>query len=409
MTSHTAQSPNASATGADCPARRRGSAALAVTSLVVAAPLAILAVGAIFPRIPVLGVLGSFTIPTVAPWAFVLALVGILLAALALRAGRRRLTRVAAAMSALALLGTGTVFGTHVVLAHRAGVPLGPQMFSMQLASDGHPDESLTYLTDPTGAALRMDVYKPAATAGKGAPVMVYVHGGGWNSGEPDETAATLRWFADQGYLVLAPQYTLASAQFPTWNIAMPQVGCALIWAGEHATSLGGDSSRLAVFGGSAGGNLALTTTYAAAAGTLTPACEGTVPKVSAVAAGVPAVDPAYVYDTRDPLMKGYTQQLVRDFLGGTPDEHPDRLTAVQVRTYLTPKAPPTFFGASVGDHIVPVEGTSRFEQEARDAGVDITAHYIPFSDHLTPVLNHGLTGETLRLQIRDFFREHGV
>jgi hypothetical protein len=130
---------------------------------------------------------------------------------------------------------------------------------------------------------------------------------------------------------------------------------------------------------------------------------------VSAVVGSVPAVDPAYVYENPYPLMSGYTEQLVRYYLGGTPDEYPDRLAAVQDRTYLSADAPPTFISVSIGDHIVPVEGTRRFEEEALRAGVDLTAVYVPFSDHLTPVLEHGLTGETIRVQIRDYLRAHGV
>ncbi|QHG65258.2 alpha/beta hydrolase [Pseudomonas putida] len=267
-------------------------------------------------------------------------------------------------------------------------------------------------MVDDYGSELQMDIYEPGEAAERspsGVPIMVYVHGGGWVSGTPAETAATLRWFSEQGYLVLSPEYTLATADRATWDIAMPQVTCALAWVGQQAGELGGDPSRIAVLGGSAGANLALTATYAAADTQQALPCKGDVPKISAVVGLVPAVDPESVFNNTDPVMKGYDQQLVRAYLGGEPADHPNRVKAVQVGTYLSPLAPPTLIVGHKNDHIVPIAGIRDFVDRARDAGIDVAYKEVIWADHTTPLLNYNPVSQALRLQVLDFIRARGL
>jgi acetyl esterase len=85
-------------------------------------------------------------------------------------------------------------------------------------------------------------------------PVLVYLHGGGWVAGSPRTHRKLALRFAEAGYLVVNVDYRLApEAPFPK-----PFEDCvfAVRWAAENAARFGGDSSRLAIGGDSAGGNL---------------------------------------------------------------------------------------------------------------------------------------------------------
>jgi acetyl esterase len=105
---------------------------------------------------------------------------------------------------------------------------------------------------------------------------------------------------AAEGWLVVSIEYTLADKTHPTWDVATDQVACALAWTAQNAAAYGGDSSRLAVLGDSAGGNLAVTTSYRAAAGALTSPCRE-LPAISAVAVVYPAVAPATFFANTTP------------------------------------------------------------------------------------------------------------
>ncbi len=98
----------------------------------------------------------------------------------------------------------------------------------------------------------------PASAGTTGLPVCMWFHGGGWVIGSVATNDATCRALANAaGAIVVSVDYRLAPEhKFP---IPFDDSYAATVWAAENAASLGGDPSRLAVAGASAGGNLAAT------------------------------------------------------------------------------------------------------------------------------------------------------
>ena len=85
-------------------------------------------------------------------------------------------------------------------------------------------------------------------------PILVYLHGGGWVCGSPATHRKLAHRFAEAGYLVFNIDYRMAPEHpFPT-----PFEDCveSIRWAARVAEAYGGDPTRLAVGGDSAGGNL---------------------------------------------------------------------------------------------------------------------------------------------------------
>lgn len=385
---------------------------LVVLGALVLGPSALLVVGAFVPRLPYLGAYGSLIWPTFIGPATLVVTAGVALELTSFWIDDTPVSLAFVVVGLLVLAGSLVILVDQFVAARRVGVPIRPKvMVAAGLGPKAPPDDSVTYTAGPDGEPLRMIVYRPSMSRPQRtpAPVVVYVHGGGWFQGAPDENPAILRWFADEGYVVFAPQYTLATDDCPTWNIAMPQIAQALVWVGEHAAEHGGDRDRIAVWGASAGANLTLAATYAAAAGRLPSSVTGLFPRVAAVAGEVPAVDPKWVEHNTDPIWGARTREMVVRYLGGTGEDHPDRLAAIQVATYLSPQAPPTLLTISNGDHLVPVEGVREFVDEARAAGVHIRAVHRRWGDHVISAIYDGLSGQTLMRLMRDHFRQHGA
>jgi acetyl esterase len=101
---------------------------------------------------------------------------------------------------------------------------------------------------------IPVQVYVPDA-AGP-LPILVYYHGGGWVSGCIETHENACRALANQTpAVVVSVEYRCA----PETKFPGPLEDCyaATAWVAEHGAELGGDPTRLAVGGDSAGGNLA--------------------------------------------------------------------------------------------------------------------------------------------------------
>lgn len=105
-------------------------------------------------------------------------------------------------------------------------------------------------------AGQTLDVFAPdPAFAGGFAPVLIVIHGGYWRGLDKADYAFLAASFTDEGALVVVPNYDLCPGA-SIERIAM-QLTEAVAWAWRHAAAHGGDPSRIALVGHSAGGHLA--------------------------------------------------------------------------------------------------------------------------------------------------------
>ena len=105
---------------------------------------------------------------------------------------------------------------------------------------------------------LKLDLYLPAAGATAPRPAIVFVHGGGWRTGVRANFAPMAIRMAERGYAAATISYRLApEAPYPA---AIHDVKAAVRWVRAHAADYGIDAGRIAVAGGSAGGQIAALT-----------------------------------------------------------------------------------------------------------------------------------------------------
>jgi len=120
--------------------------------------------------------------------------------------------------------------------------------------------QDLVYSQIPGFRPLRLDMYLPADTTTV-HPLVMYIHGGGWqsghsrNSGAFDNWPATLAMIASRGYVVTSINYRLGGeAKFPA---AIQDVKTAIKWLRANSAKYGIDKDKFLVWGASAGGHLA--------------------------------------------------------------------------------------------------------------------------------------------------------
>lgn len=197
---------------------------------------------------------------------------------------------------------------------------------------------------------LTLDVYVPTSGQGPG-PVMVFVHGGSWSSGNKNPYEFVGRAFAAQGYVTFVPNYRLhPEHRYPTF---VQDTALAIDWATRHANEYGGDDKRIFASGHSAGGyNVAqaiLDKRYLAALGTDVSVIKGVI----LMAAPLDFL----------PLDDG----IAIDVFGQEPD-----LPATQPISYVRSDAPPMLIQFGTADKTVKPKNSINLAGALKAAGVSV-------------------------------------
>lgn len=114
------------------------------------------------------------------------------------------------------------------------------------------------------GAANRFDLYVPADSSKESYGLVVYIHAGGFTSGDKSEDAKMLQWLCSKGYVAAGINYTLSSEKNPNANVYTQSVEIrdSIPFVVAEAGKLGYKLDRMAVGGGSAGHCLAMLYAY---------------------------------------------------------------------------------------------------------------------------------------------------
>jgi len=111
-------------------------------------------------------------------------------------------------------------------------------------------------------ASIRLRIYQPANHT-SAAPVLIWMHGGGYIIGKPEmEDTLCIQFVRELGISIVSVDYRLAPKHpFPA---GLDDCYSALMWAKHNSKQLGFDATRIAVGGTSAGGGLAAALTQLA-------------------------------------------------------------------------------------------------------------------------------------------------
>lgn len=204
------------------------------------------------------------------------------------------------------------------------------------------------------GVDLMLDVCLPTEQVTPPVPraAIVVVHGGSWTRGDKADIGwrAVCQWFADEGYPAFSVNYRLAP-EFP-YPAATQDVRAAINWVlqPEQLERYSIDRERIALFGGSAGGNLVSQVGLRGA-------------PVAAVAELSGPVDLTGVAATDDfiPVQLSYLGCASYAECPQADDASP---------RYAIDAGDPPFFVAHSTDERIPIEQSQLFVEDLRAAGV---------------------------------------
>jgi acetyl esterase/lipase len=236
----------------------------------------------------------------------------------------------------------------------------------------------LTYATIPGYRPLKLDLYLPQAAGPK--PLVIYIHGGGWTGGTSRNAAAfanfpaVLADLASRGYAVASLNYRLSGeAPFPA---AAEDVDAAIRWLKAHAGEHGIDKSRVALWGGSAGGQLAALAATDCRAGDATT--DSDCVQGSVIWYGV------FDFATMPPQRPrdGSQSEVRHAYLDCLPSNCAGPMAAASASGHVDARDPPMLLIHGVLDKTVPVGQSRAMAAKLKAAGVRSTLIEIEGADH---------------------------
>lgn len=242
----------------------------------------------------------------------------------------------------------------------------------------------------PAGVTLTLEIDRPLQSGIY--PTLVVIYGGAWRSGSPKSNPQFNRYFAAQGYTVVAIDYRhVPQYRFPT---QLSDVETALKFIRDHAADYEVDLNRVAILGRSAGAHLAMLAGYSSE-----------ILPMRAVVSYYGPVDLAKGYydpPRPDPID---TTAVLTALIGGSPEEYPELYRQASPIYAVRPRLPPTLLIYGGQDYVVrPSYGKALYQQllAAQNQAVFIE---IPWANHAFDAIFHGPSNQLALYYTERFLR----
>jgi len=263
-----------------------------------------------------------------------------------------------------------------------------------------------------TGKDLLANIWLPPENVRPNGAAVIYVHGGAWVYGDKDNTQRpAFRHLAGQGYLVMDVAYTL----WPDSDIPhmVQEVNQGILWLKRNSERYGIDPQRITLTGASAGGHLALLSAYTQHYPEFQPPESESDTSVNAVIAFYPPVDFKSMYyemekvfgnfmrDRRVAFLAnravnalkrmGYIPEsytikddlnIIRQMLGGSPEEIPDVYEMLSPINHVDPRDPPTMIFQGEDDFFRLAPSLRELEHKLKQTGVPVIYIELPYTPH---------------------------
>jgi acetyl esterase/lipase len=253
------------------------------------------------------------------------------------------------------------------------------------LVPDGVEEIKNIEYKNVNGKSLQLDLYIPKKLP-RPAPLLVFIHGGGWRSGQRSDYMVYLVHFANMGYVTATVSYRLLKdAPYPA---CVEDICDAVKWFYVNGEKYNYDPDRIALIGGSAGAHLSMLAGYgwketSTAADTVSDKNDAVPPtrtrhKIKVV------VD---IYGPAD-LTTEYSRNhhLVTSFISKSWETAPELYKEASPVTWLDKNDPPTLILHGTADDLVPISQSVSLKHKLDSLGVPCVFKPLPGWPHTMDV-----------------------
>lgn len=245
-----------------------------------------------------------------------------------------------------------------------------------------------------------LDIYAAADAAKQ--PVVFWIHGGGWVTGDKSQVQVKPEFFVERGFVFVSTNYRLLP-HVPMETIVQ-DVAQAVGWVHQHIQEYGGDPQRILIMGHSAGAQLAaLICTdhrYLQAHQVPLSVIQGCVP-VDGDTYDIPAI-----IETAETRRRVHGQPQAkyghREKFGNDPQKHVNFSAVTHI---ATGKSIPPFLILHVADHPDTSAQAQRLAAVLRSADVPVTVFAGKQTDHSRLNANLGLADDPATAALLAFLK----
>ena len=247
----------------------------------------------------------------------------------------------------------------------------------------------------------KLDLYLPEKAGGP-LPLILWVHGGGWQAGSKDQCPPLRGGYLERGYAVASIGYRLSGhAVFPA---QIEDCKSAIRWLRAHAKEYSLDPQRFGVWGSSAGGHLVA---LIGTSGDVKEFDAGANPdqssRVQAVCDWYGPTDFTVFVTTPGYESHATASSPEANLIGGAVMENKDKAARVNPITYVDKKDPPFLIMHGDKDPTVPINQSQLLFDSLKKAGVSAHFHTIHGAGHGGP----GFAGKNIDEMVSTFFETH--
>ncbi|MCD8014953.1 MAG: alpha/beta hydrolase [Lachnospiraceae bacterium] len=233
--------------------------------------------------------------------------------------------------------------------------------------------------------ANKFDLYVPADNTKEAYGLVVYLHAGGFTSGDKSGDAEMLEWLCSKGYVAAGINYTLRDDDHPDASVYSQsmEIKSSISAVVEESANLGYNLDAMAIGGGSAGGTLAMLYAYRDADESLVPVTmlfEAVGPSSfyaedwSSYGLNQNAEAAAYLFG----VMAG--TEITADMLG--TDAYEEVIKPISGYMWVTEDSVPTVCAYGAYDKVCPFESAKWLVNALEENGVPHEYIEFPHSGH---------------------------
>lgn len=247
------------------------------------------------------------------------------------------------------------------------------------------------------GKSLQVDIYK-LKNLMKPAPLLVFIHGGGWTGGQRADYLVYLLTFAQKGYVTTTVSYRLLKdGAYPA---CVEDINDAVQWFFRNGETYDYDPDRIALIGGSAGAHLALLAAY----GMKTP---GEIKDTSENPVSTHRIKAVVdIYGPVDLTTEfARNNSTVTNFMAHTYKEAPELFLEASPIHYLDKNDPPTLILQGTSDQTVPISQSDELKAKLDSLGVPNVYYKVPLWPHTMDMVQR--VNDYCQLKMNDFFEKY--